>query len=317
MAKMRAPRVRCVVANMILLHRTLYCFLVACSLRAFGDVSCCTWNMEWFPSGKANLRIDKAEEERRTLVAGAQLAFALNDLGEGRLVDRAVVFVQELRDAEACTNLANVISSQMHVAAVSRYVDGARRPLWQQTAILTSLPVVEAGYDEWRGCGDRVCPPRGFAYAVLDGGDDGLIACFCVHLKSNLNRGDSLVVDQTNIYKRERGSDKILAKIAMFCKAERTVEKVIVAGDFNTNEDDESFISESTLRSFYGAHFKSCFTGLKKIDRVTHPANGPYPDATFDYILYRGFGGFSDRKIYSNGGISDHNIVAINLKAEN
>ena len=27
--------------------------------------------------------------------------------------------------------------------------------------------------------------PRGYAYALLDGGKEGRIACFCVHLKSN------------------------------------------------------------------------------------------------------------------------------------
>ena len=63
------------------------------------------------------------------------------------------------------------------------------------------------------------------------------------------------------------------------------LKRVVVAGDFNTNEDEETFVSESTLRSFYGAHFRSCFKGWRKHQRITHPGSGGYPDATFDSLI--------------------------------
>jgi endonuclease/exonuclease/phosphatase family metal-dependent hydrolase len=92
--------------------------------------------------------------------------------------------------------------------------------------------------------------------------------------------------------------------------------RVLVAGDFNTSEDDYSYVSEATLRSFYGAHYRSCFSGIKKDRRITCPGNGRYEDATFDYVLYKGFGKRKDIKIFNGLGISDHNPVALSLSLE-
>ena len=89
---------------------------------------------------------------------------------------------------------------------------------------------------------------------------------------------------------------------------------VVVGGDFNTNDDDLEYVSEATIRSFYGAHFRSCFRDLKKSQKITHPGTNGFPDATFDYILYRGFERLVSRKIYPGAPESDHNLVALRLK---
>ena len=90
--------------------------------------------------------------------------------------------------------------------------------------------------------------------------------------------------------------------------------RVVVGGDFNTNDDDLEYVSEATLRSFYGAHFRSCFRDLRKDQKVTRPGANGFPDMTFDYILYRGFERIVSRKIYPGEPLSDHNLVALRLR---
>lgn len=300
-----------------LICRTVFFFVpfVLPSL-AMADVSCCTWNMKWFPSGKRNLRADASEERAKCQTAGRMFLHSLHNLDGGRSMKRAILFVQEVRDAETCTNLVSSIGIDgMKVASVSDFKDRIGLSLWQQTAILTTFPVIDAGFEAWRGS-SGVTPPRGFTYALLDAREDGHVLCFSVHLKSNLNQKGTEFEEQANIYKRECCAAQILAVIARYLDAGKSVARVVIAGDFNTNEDDPAFVSEATLRSFYGAHFRSCFTGMKKKDRVTHPGRGVYADATFDYILYKGFERARVRRIFTGDPVSDHHIVSVNLVPE-
>ena len=172
----------------------------------------------------------------------------------------------------------------------------------------------DAGYATWaKGIGVSI--PRGFAYALLDGGKAGPIACFSLHLKSNMNRSGSAVEGQKNIYKREAAAAQVLSVVRKMRDAFPDRElRVVVGGDFNTNDEDLEYVSEATLRSFYGAHFRSCFRDLKKEQKVTRPGANGFPDMTFDYILYRGFERIVSRKIYPGKPISDHNLVALRLK---
>ena len=275
------------------------------------SVTFTTWNMKWFPSGRMDLRINAAFEEFKIAKAGAVLSNAVASVGGP--AEGSVLIVQEVRDTEVCTNLvAQTGLPKMQLAAISKFKDPYGYPLWQQCAIATDLPVVESGYMSWQS-EPQVAMPRGFTYAVIGSGDE-LIACFAVHLKSNVNFEGTDLVSQRNIYKREYAALQILAKLRELTShyGER-LTRAVVAGDFNTNEDDDLFVSENTLLSFYGAHFRSCFRGLKKEQRVTHPGSGPYPDCTFDHILYRGFGDIQSRKIGVGAPISDHNPVSVRL----
>ena len=275
------------------------------------DVVCCTWNMKWFPSGRRDLRASAEEERANIHAAGARIDEAFRAVSGGQAATNAILFVQEVRDAATCAALA--AQTGLRVAGVSDFRDAAGIALWQQTAILTTLPVVQAGFEPWHAEAS-VQPPRGFTYALLDAGEDGRILCFSLHLKSNMNRTSSDFEEQANIFKRETSAAQILARIARLRKDGVAFDGVVVAGDFNTNEDDPAFVSEATLRSFYGAHFRSCFSGLAKSARVTWPGNGSYADATFDYILYRGFPAFAARRIHDGAPLSDHHLVLISLR---
>ena len=287
--------------------------LLALVFCGHGDVLVTTWNMKWFPSGKANVRNEGVLEKMTIASAGKILSEAVEDQNRKSKAD-LIVFGQEVRDAEAMTNYARAAGIDgLRVAVVSNFLDGDV-PIWQQVAIMTTLPVLDAGFATWAK-GSGVSIPRGFAYALLDGGDEGPIACFSLHLKSNLNRSGTEMENQKNIYKREAASAQILALVRkMRDSFQRKELRVIVGGDFNTNDDDIAFVSESTIRAFYGAHFRSCFRDLKKSQRITYPGANGFPDATLDYILYRGFERIVGRKIYPGHPVSDHNLVALRLR---
>lgn len=287
--------------------------LISTAVLCRGDVLVTTWNMKWFPSGIADLRNEAPLETLAITNAGNILAGAIVGQTRQSTAD-VIVLSQEVRDAETVSNYVQASGIEgLKVASVSEFSDG-EVPIWQQVAICSTLPVLDAGYATWAKGGD-ISIPRGFAYALLDGGTNGPIACFSLHLKSNLNWSGSMVEKQKNIYKREAASSQILAVVRKMSDAFPDKElRVVVGGDFNTNDDDPEFVSESTIRSFYGAHFRSCFRDLKKDQKITYPAANGYPGATFDYILYRGFERIVSRKIYPGHPVSDHNLVALRLK---
>ena len=279
-----------------------------------GELTCVTWNMKWFPSGGRGRRLSEAEERDRVASAARVLGAAVEAAGGRR--DRAVFCLQEVRDGAVCSNLVDKIGgARLRVAALSAFRDVYGRPLGQQMAILSSLDVVEAASPSWHGAGGMQFG-RGCAYAVLDLGDGTYAAVFCVHLKSNLNPAHDEVETQRNIYKREMTGQQVLDRLRTLrgCYGDR-LGRVVVAGDFNTNEDDDTFVSEATLRAFYGAHFRNAFTDLLPAARVTWPARGNFPGATLDHILFRGFGRPEGRAILDVDalGLSDHRPVAVAL----
>ena len=183
----------------------------AWALCAVGDVVVTTWNMKWFPSGIADLRNDAATEKATIAKAGLVLSDAFKEQTRRSGAD-LIVLAQEVRDAETMSNYVHAAGIKgLKVVSVSNFKDGDV-PIWQQVAILSTLPVLDAGYATWaKGIGVSI--PRGFAYALLDGGKRGPIACFSLHLKSNLNRSGTDIEDQKNIYKREAAAAQILAVV--------------------------------------------------------------------------------------------------------
>lgn len=280
-----------------------------------GEITFVTWNMGWFPSGGRDRQLSVEEEMARTDLAARTLCEAVDTSGGRR--DQVVFCLQEVRDGMVCSNLvAQIDPRRLRMAALSGFRDTYGKPLGQQMTILTTLPIVESGSITWHGEGNLRFG-RGFSYAILDLGNEELVAVFCIHLKSNLNPAKDELETQRNIYKREATSRQILDRLRLFkSRYGDRLEKVVVAGDFNTNEDDETFVSEATLRAFYGAHFRNSFTGLRKSSRVTWPSRNGYPDATFDHILYRGFERPVGRKILDTDarGLSDHRPVAVTLR---
>jgi endonuclease/exonuclease/phosphatase family metal-dependent hydrolase len=257
--------------------------------------------MEWFPSGVANRRMPDIEPARIKMAGDA--------IGNA---SPSILFVQEVRDKETCDRLATASGiSGLKVAVCSEFKDQTGITIFQQCAILTSYPIVEAAAERWHSYG-AVDPPRGYAYALLDI-DGEPVACFCVHLKSNLTRKPT--DNQMNILKRELAATQLLNSIKKTGDhAGRKVTKFVISGDFNTTLDDPLYLSEGTIRSLLDAGFRNGFEGLDKKDRVTLPAKGQYQDVTFDYVFHRGFGSRKAVRIMPPVEVTDHRMVAVTLE---
>lgn len=280
----------------------------ACIVNA--ELSCYTWNMEWFPAGKDDQY--SGIENERTQEAGKLLHNAFQSLQGNVDSSDQILFLQEIRDGATCSNLISCLNNnKLRLASISSYNLFGKKDK-QQTAIITSLPVVASGYEEWDK-EEGILIVRGFSYALLSY-QDIYIACFSLHLKANTD--ETFEKKQTDIFKRESAAKQLLNRIKSISDAHKE-KKIfcIIAGDFNTNTDDKRFISEGTIRSLYGAHFRSCFTGMKKADRITCPAKDRFPDTTFDYILFKGF---SKTKTitYPTAPLSDHKIVGTRLELD-
>lgn len=214
-----------------------------------------------------------------------------------------------------CSRIAAAMSpAHYEVAICSAFRDefsgGIGR---QQVAILAKRQAVAAWAERWKNKG-VVDPPRGFAFAVIKCGETE-IGFYSVHLKSNLvmSGGDKAV--QLNLLKRELSAEQLVTHLEKTGKDFPMVTKWVVGGDFNTNRDQDMFLSERTLEIFDAAGFLNPLAALPFAKRITHPGKGRYPDATFDYVVAKGF--------RSSGGIellrtavSDHFPLIVEFEVD-
>ena len=94
-----------------------------------------SWNLKWFPSGRAEHRASERVET-------ANIADAADVIRENLKGSSRILFLQEVRDAKACSNLVNAIGDAgLHVAVVTAFRDFRDNRLqWQQLGIVTDLP---------------------------------------------------------------------------------------------------------------------------------------------------------------------------------
>lgn len=282
------------VQNMRWLIAAFLC-LTATSVLAAETLRVTTWNLEWFPSGKANLR-DPVEEPKRIAAAAGIIKSLAPD----------VVLLQEVRDWETCERLVSALKPLVYqVLVCSAFRDGGQVG-WQQEAIIAKAPAqAQASWSEsWKSTG-KVDPPRGFAFSSIR--VSGVeIAFYCVHLKSNLVRRDFEQQTQLNILKRERAMAQLMDHVRdLQHRLLPSVAAVVIGGDFNTNKDQPLFVSEKTLDLLSSSGFTNGFAeSTPLIRRITHPGKGKYPDATFDYIFAKGLVSMGCRTLQTS--VSDH-----------
>jgi endonuclease/exonuclease/phosphatase family metal-dependent hydrolase len=272
--------------------------LALCSslpFRSFCEqIKVTTWNLEWFPSGSPNLA--SLEVETKRIQDAADVLRGINP---------DVILLQEIRDLETCEKLARALKPEIYTVAVcSPFKDGFGNAIgWQQVAILSKKPALAAWSEAWKSVG-KVDPPRGFSFAAIRYGTNDM-GFYSVHLKSNLTSGNAELGNQLNILKRELAAEQIL-RHSKEVEAVLTnqLEVVVVGGDFNTNPDQDLFVSEKTLRLFNEEKFFSGFENVSLVNRVTHPGKGRYPDATFDYLYVRGVSNTKPQILSSP--VSDH-----------
>jgi endonuclease/exonuclease/phosphatase family metal-dependent hydrolase len=245
-------------------------------MAAASPIRVTTWNLEWFPNGSKK-ELPAAEQDKRIRAAADVL----------RPLNPDIILLQEVRDYDVCARLANAIAPHTYQVAI---VSAFREPFTpgigkQQVAILAKEPAQAAWAEKWKSM-EGVDPPRGFAFAWFKiGGTD--VGVYSLHLKSNLiMKSDKAVEGHKNIRKREVAIDQVLNHMHdVIAPAMPMVNSFVVGGDFNTNLDQPDFAAEKTLRTLSAAGFHNSMEGATRLQRVTHPGKGPYPDATFDYLF--------------------------------
>jgi endonuclease/exonuclease/phosphatase family metal-dependent hydrolase len=273
----------------------LKCFLIFAVLAG-------SWNLKWFPSGRAEHRASARVESAN--IADAADVIRANLKGAGR-----VLFLQEMRDAKACSNLVVAIGdTNLKVAVASAFRDFRDNRLqWQQLGIVTDMPVLKT---EWKYSkkADGMFVPRGYAYALLDGGEEGRIACFCVHLKSNYG-AKKAAKKKENMLKREAAIRQVLAA-AENCGA----DKILIAGDFNSDRFQRAFKDERIFSMLESAGFRDGWEGTDPSQRGTHPGRSRYPDSTLDYVFYKGYSWCASRFLAPIAPVSDHRMLTMKFE---
>ncbi len=273
----------------------LLIFLLAATTAPAALVRVTTWNLEWFPNGSPKDALP--EEQARRINSAAEILRRLNP---------DVLLLQEVRDYDSCSRLAEAIAPKTYqVAICSAFKEPFQKGFGrQQVAILAKYPAQAAWAERWKSM-EGVDPPRGFAFAWFKiGGAD--LGVYSVHLKSNLiMRGNKEEELAKNIRKREVAARQLVGHLkSVIATAIPNIRSTIIGGDFNTNQDQSMFLPEKTFAILHDAGFQDSTAQLPLLQRVTHPSSGRYPNATFDYLWVKN-GSAGGLRIF-NSGISDH-----------
>lgn len=215
--------------------------------------------------------------------------------------------------SDTCQRLANALApAKYEVLICSAFRDPFSGGIGKQQVAIIAKHSAEAAWTErWKTQG-VVDPPRGFAFALMKFGRTE-IGFYSVHLKSNLvfTGGEKQV--QLNILKRELSSEQLVTHMKNAVMDFPTLKNWVVAGDFNTNREQDLFVSEDTLSVFERAGFTDPLSALPIGQRITHPGKGRYPDATFDYVLLKGIHVSSAVNIVPSQA-SDHSLVLVDVE---
>jgi len=280
-------------------------------ILVLAEVTLGSWNMKWFPSGRAEHRAS-ARVERANFQDAADVIRA-GMRGRGH-----VLFFQEMRDAGTATNLVNCIGdTNLHPAVTTAFRMKDNRLGWQQNSIITDLPVLDARWAYWKETGNPATrPPRGYAYALVDAGADGLVGCFCVHMKSDYG-ATTKERRAANAGKRELAARE-LAELAgnVTSPDGRPVSRIVIAGDFNMDPFSRRYRDEKTAHILESESFANCFAGLPLKMRGTHPGAKSYPDSTLDFFFHRGFKRSDVPTLSPEVALSDHRMIWMVVAAE-
>jgi len=270
-------------------------------------VLCGTWNLKWYPSGRAEHRASERVEAANQADAAEHVREGLD--AHARAGDGVVLFFQEMRDGSVFSNLlVEVGRKDLRIASVSSFREWDNRLGWQQCGIASTLPVLDAGFSYWKRP-RKVFPPRGYSYALLDGGEDGLIACFCVHLKSDYG-ATTEEIRRANREKRETCAEQLVAAARKIKAPDgRPVRRVLIGGDFNADPKAPRYGEERTAAILVDGGFRDGWEGAADGERVTHSGTRRSPDCALDFVYHRGFRECSLHVASPEIPLSDHRMA--------
>ena len=215
---------------------------------------------------------------------------------------------RRVRDWESIAELVSVLPG-FQPLMVSRFREfGSSGPITiQQTAIASRWPADTAWSEPFKP--SDATPPRGFSFAAIRRSKTMLLV-YSVHFKSN--RGEL----QADIAKREEAARQLLAhavdKERLYSKDAKVV--TIIVGDFNTDPTDPRFASEQTF-AILREKFLWAWEDIPIFERVTLPAKGRYPDASFDGFFVRDAQALSCKAVQIDG-VSDRFPTVLTVRLE-
>lgn len=256
---------------------------------AEGAIRVVCWNIQWFPGQSL-----RADAERQ-----AQHIEEIHQSLESLQPD--ILFAQEIRSEDP---LLEALSADHRLGVISR------APGAQQMATTGKIPIVAGWYERWERDGNDD-PPRGFSHVSFRLPDGRLLLTYNLHLKSNAGGEPA-----SNRVKREDAIRQLLAHLESELPKYRedAPPAIIVAGDFNTDPDSPQFAGERTIPMLIEAGFVSAHADLPKPKRITWPSNGRYPDATFDFVFFKGLAVEQVKVPTSFDAFSDHRPVVVDFK---
>ncbi len=261
-----------------------------------------TWNIEWFPGKRMN---NATPEEEAAQLKGARSVV--------RQLKPDILIVQELRHWDAFARLVEA-HAPLRINVVSSFRDHDNGALWrQQIGVASTQPCLAAWSEMW----GRSIPgiPRGFSFAAYQvGGDNAVVLVYGLHLKSNRARDE-----EDAMINHAWRNESVIQLLQHIAEMERLVFKdrvrgVIIAGDFNTNHDNQFGDQVAELLTQQGFH--NTWRDVPRDNRLSWRGNDRFQPTTFDYIFTRGFGKPIARLVEVPEGISDHWPVFVELELD-
>ena len=278
------------------------------SLALLASVTVCTWNGQWFPSGRAEHRA-APEVEAQTIEAAAKMLRDGLDKADPSGGNDVVLCLNEIRGPKTAKALCDAIGrTNLAVVAVSGY---RRRDRFdqQQDVIATTLPVAGSGWSRWKNA-KADTPPRGYAYADIILEPATTARVYSVHLKSNYGQTTE------ELARRNRTKRSLaIAQIVEQEKPKRGKRKrpVVVAGDFNADAWKKEFKADDIFKTLEKAGFLNVLSQLEPETRITFPRRGKFGESTLDYIMLRDLAVDGRPFVLPAGKVSDHNPVFVVL----
>ncbi|MEZ5406209.1 MAG: endonuclease/exonuclease/phosphatase family protein [Verrucomicrobiia bacterium] len=259
-----------------------------------------TWNLEWFPGGKAN----STPEEQQVHMKAAKAAL--------KQLNPDVFIGIEMKDESSFKKLISAVPGlKSHVVSNFR-VSNNQKGL-QQIGIASRWPAQSAWAEPWINVVNKL--PRGFSFTALENTNTHkFLMVYGLHLKSNLNRGKGDKEDQANRASRNESARQLIIHTESMEKIykKENIEGWVIGGDFNTN-DDGQFANDHVIANFEEAGFWNTWKNVPKEKRLTWTGKGRYKPTTFDYILLKGLGKPSAVAPTNFLQVSDHLPVIVTL----
>ncbi|MES2660785.1 MAG: endonuclease/exonuclease/phosphatase family protein [Verrucomicrobiota bacterium] len=278
--------------------KLLVFLLTVTSLHA-APLKVVAWNLEWFPGKRPTASAAEADKHMKL----AQEAL--------KKINPDVFVGIEVRDWAAFEELASVVPGlKTHV--VSSFIDpetGEIRP--QQIGIASKLTCRGADAEPWKANIPNIS--RGFSYAALEQKNGELLMVYGNHLKSN--RGDAAEVAAM----RNDQAKQLIAQRAIMEKAftGKTIGGWILAGDFNTNHDNQ-FPECHVVADLVAAGYRNTWADTpqeKRLTWISRP-NSEFKPTTFDYFFTSGLGDLKATMLDSPFEVSDHKAIMITVPEE-